>query len=85
MYCFFKYFIIALVAQSMLLSLLISTGIGNSIVYLFYAIPYILLFPRNEANKIEISILFMAIIPSIIYAILFGLGVCLICKLRAKN
>ena len=84
MYCFFKFFIAAVVLQIGLLMLMLSTGIGDGIVYIFYAVPFILLFPGDETNKVEISIFTISLLPLLIYAILFGLGACLLYKLKEK-
>lgn len=78
MYCFFKSFIVGLFIQSIVLTITLLTGIGDGIVYLFYALPYILLFPLKQGEKKEISIFVMAILPSVIYAMVFALTVCVI-------
>lgn len=82
MYCFFKSFIVGLFIQSIVLTITLLTGIGDGIVYLFYALPYILLFPLKQGEKKEISIFVMAILPSVIYAMVFALTVCVIKGVR---
>jgi predicted membrane channel-forming protein YqfA (hemolysin III family) len=60
------------------------TGIGDGIVYLFYAIPFMLLFPGDETKKVEISIFTMSTLPLLIYSILFSLSACSVYKFKAK-
>jgi hypothetical protein len=84
MYCFFKFFIIGIVFQFGMLTFTFLTGIGDGIVYLFYAIPFMLLFPGDETKKVEISIFTMSTLPLLIYSILFSLSACSVYKFKAK-
>jgi hypothetical protein len=84
MYCFFKFFIVAVILQIAMLTIVLSTGIGDGIVYVFYAVPYILLFPGDETNKVEISIFTISLLPLLFYAFLFGVCGCLTYKIKAR-
>lgn len=83
MRCFFKYFAIALILQIILLPLILFTGIGESIIYLFYIFP-IILFRPPDSEKVEISIFVLMIPATVIYSVIFSVVVCAIGKVRNK-
>jgi hypothetical protein len=87
--CIIKYFLIALVGQILFLSVTVPIklfgGLGETILYIFYMVPSILLFANNSAEKKEISIIILTVIPLVFYSIVISLGICLFSKLKNNS
>ena len=86
MRCFFKYFAITLVVQIILLSFILLTAIGESIMYFFYILPFIfvrfLLQGPHYGKSVEISFFVLLGPAAVGYSIIFSAVACLIGWIR---
>lgn len=86
MRCFLKFFLIILFGQITLLAITLAIEpirwIGETVQYIFYLVPIILLFGDNSGMKKEISLFFLIGFPIIFYSILISFSICMLSKLK---
>ena len=90
---FLKYFAIGMVIQLLFAGFVFLTvqvfgsAIGDGILFLFYALPWMIVLSGQPKDQQEISTFFLitgSLIPATVYATIFSVGACLIAGVRMK-